>query len=256
MKEAYTNEKRQMFFGEEAKRLLDQKNDIKFYNENESGIHRVDKERWSEAQEYEKDTWISNPHLDDDRNSEHFLRFDSLQKILEIQNTYENIIELGCGPFTNLRLMSPIIKPKKIKLLDPLINEYLKLPNCTYKNNTLNGCPVDFINSPIEEYKSEIKYDLVIMINVIEHCYDVELIFQKINSILKKDGIFIFSDVFFENGYEMANNTYDAGHPLRLSKTKLDFLLEDYETIYEKYYHGLYSQDWRNDIYYIGKKIT
>lgn len=253
MKKLYVNDEIKILYDEKAEKFLKETNDLNFFNEVEQGIHKVTHERWKLAQKYERKTWMENSWINDDRNHEHLERFDFLKSIKE--SNIKEIIELGCGPFTNMRLISNILKPEKITLLDPLISEYLNHPNCAYKTGSLNGYDVNLICSSIEISDIRNTFDAVVMINVIEHCFDVDSIFYKIESILKKNGYFIFSDVYFSDVKLLATNIYDAGHPLRLSKNKLEKLLEPFEVIYEKRYNGLYSQELRNDIYFIGKKI-
>jgi hypothetical protein len=96
------------------------------------------------------------------------------------------------------------------------------------------------------------------MNNVLEHCFDINLIFTKIISILEENGIFIFSDVYFSKSdiVKLCENTYDAGHPLRISKDTLEsFLNNNFIRLYEQNFTGLYNQSWRNDKYFIGKKL-
>jgi 2-polyprenyl-3-methyl-5-hydroxy-6-metoxy-1,4-benzoquinol methylase len=255
MKKLYIDENITVFTDETAEKLLSENNDSIFFDKITEGVHKVPVDRWNHAQKYEKKTWMGNQGAKDDRNFEHLQRFDSFKSLENFNLQNQNVIELGCGPFTNLRLITETLKVSNISLLDPLINDYLNHNNCTYKNNLLNNIPVIIHNTPIESFETEKKFDIVIMINVIEHCYDVDLIFQKIIEILNPGGIFIFSDVFFNDVYQLSLNLYDAGHPLRLSEKKLKEFLKNFNTVYEQTYSKLYSQDWRNDIYFIGKKI-
>lgn len=254
MDKIYIDEEIRIVKGVNAEKLLEKNNDLEFFDSNENGIHKVSSNRWEIAQKYEKKTWMNNKLINDDRNLEHFERFNYLTDLDNLSNKNKNIIELGCGPFTNIRLFNHVLNPKNITLLDPLINEYLNHPNCTYKNNELNQVKVELVNSPIESFSFENKFDIVVIINVIEHCFDVDLIFNKILSLLNDDGILIFSDVYFTNVKTIASCLYDAGHPIRLSEEKLDKFLYYFEPIYEKRFNGLYSQEWRNDLYFIGKK--
>jgi SAM-dependent methyltransferase len=264
MRKIFITENVQTFVDDAASPLLESKSDIQYFDSVERGIHKVPAERWSLAQRYERKTWMEfSLSAKDDRNHEHFKRFNSLDSIKNELLKINSIIELGCGPFTNLRLLSNMLtKPQQV-LLDPLINDYINHEHCPYKLSTLNDNKVALINSSIEsfnpsDYNYEIPatYDIVMMINVIEHCYDVSLIFNKVLQILNNDGIFIFADVYFDDVLDIASNIYDAGHPLRLSSTKLDQLLNHFDPIFEQRYHGLFDQEWRNDIYFIGKKRT
>ena len=247
-----------VYQGKEAENLISQKNDSLYI---ESGaILKVDKDRWSDAQYYERKTWMDmGLGISDDRNYEHYQRFDSYKKLSEYQknNKIEKVIELGCGPFTNVRTVLNILPElKEIHLLDPLINDYLNHPNCKYKNRQMNDFNVITHNCPIEEFVVQEKFDLVIMNNVLEHCYNIELIFTNILDMLKTNGVFIFSDVYFneEDVEKMVYQIYDTGHPLKISYSYMNSFLSNFDEIYGIDLNGLYHQEWRHDKYFIGIK--
>ena len=257
MDKLFIDENVNVFTGKEAENLISEKNDKKYLKD--GTILRVDKERWSEAQFYERKTWMENAiNLADDRNYEHFDRFNSYSSLneLNIFDKKNNIIELGCGPFTNLRtFIKKFTNLNEVHLLDPLLNDYLNHLHCSYKNSNLGEHKLTCHSTSIEEFESGKKFDLVLMNNVLEHCFDIPLIFEKIIGMLKEDGIFIFSDVYFseESISKNLDLIYDAGHPIRVSKKALDNFLSKFEIIYERDFEGLYGQPWRNDKYFIGK---
>ena len=247
-----------VYQGDDAEKLISQKNDS-IYIEN-GAILKVDRDRWNDAQFYERKTWMENGlGFSDDRNYEHYQRFDSYKSIVEYQKDrkIKTAIELGCGPFTNIRTIIDLLPDlEELHLLDPLINDYLDHPNCKYKNKKMSKFNVVTHNYPIEDFKTENKYDLVIMNNVLEHCFDIDKIFKNILDMLNPNGFFIFSDVYFEKEdvERMVNIIYDAGHPIRLSSSYMYDFLNNFTEIYNLDLHGLYGQDWRNDKYFIGIK--
>lgn len=255
MEKLYITENISVFRGNEAEVQLKNNNDLKYINQIEKGVHKVDETRWEMAQSYERKTWmVDNLNASDDRNYEHLIRFDNYNSINHLLGKKTSIIELGCGPFTNLRFILPKLNVNTITLVDPLIDDYISHPNCYYKTKKINNIDVTTINSPIEKLNINEEYDIVLMINVLEHCYDIDIIFKQIDKILKKDGVFIFSDVYFNDVENLIKNQYDAGHPLRLSTHKLSNILDNFSPIYDDRLTGLYSQEWRNDIYFIGTK--
>jgi SAM-dependent methyltransferase len=241
--------------GKKAENLIKNQNDFIYYNSKEKGVHKVDTDRWEMAQNYERITWMEhNLSANDDRNITHLERFDNLKSLYDYNEKIKNVIELGCGPFTNIRLLTNFNYIENITLVDPLINDYLNHPNCSYKDKKLLGKDVELISLPIEKIDTQKKFDLVIIINVLEHCFDVENIFKKIYNLLSEDGILVFSDVFFKDVKSIIENIYDAGHPIRLSEEKLLEFTQKFNSLYLKFFHNLYGQKWRNDIYFIGKK--
>jgi SAM-dependent methyltransferase len=255
--------------GPDAQRLLEQESDS-VYLSAASGITRVPHERWETAQAYEATTWMSEgAHATEDRNSAHRDNFDGYRALQGMR--FAHAIEVGCGPFTNLRWIATACRIERCTLLDPLIMRYLSHRHCRYAGGLLrteekplsrllgttvahralrrairaiapawlaHGVPVaKTIAAPIEELPPGQRYDLVVMINVIEHCYDLRKIFAAILELLPDGGIFVFSDKYFdhEGVASFVRTYYDAGHPLRVDRGVLsEFMQRNFERLYEK----------------------
>mgnify|MGYP001770164804 CR=1 FL=1 len=162
MEKIYVDKNINIFKGEIAEKKLNEKNDKKYIIEN-IGIPYVDKNRWEEAQYYERKTWCDSPakYMGTDRNEFHEKHFGGYEQLnFGIAKNDLNIIELGCGPFTNLRLIIPKLYKRinTIDLVDPLINDYIEHTiNCTYKQGNLNNHKVNIYNTSIEEFILEKK---------------------------------------------------------------------------------------------------
>ena len=245
----------EVFQGNDALERLRNCNDAAYLGIH--GVVQVDKERWRLAQKYERKTWME-ASLDavDDRNFDHLQRFRYYQALGT--RRFERAIELGCGPFTNMRLLLDYISPPgEVTLLDPLISDYLSHPHCTYRDGHLKGVPVRIVPSSIEEFEVDVPFDLVVMNNVLEHCFDIERIFDRVNECLAPGGVFVFADNVFRKGEveELVKNQFDAGHPLKVTEDLIDNLLsKNFTELYREKYFGLYDQPYRIDVYFIGKK--
>ena len=122
--------------GEAAKKELELTSDTEFLTE-DNGIILVSRERWKIAQQFEKVGWMEKRvGARSDRNIQHMADFDHYACLKGL--SFRHAIELGCGPFTNLRLIGQVCQVKTCSLLDPLIESYLKLPNRSYDNQNLN----------------------------------------------------------------------------------------------------------------------
>lgn len=253
MEKYYVDQYHQIHFGENASKFLEQNNDTPFYTKD--GVLSVPYERWLQAQIFEESYWMSKGlAANDDRNYEHLERFLAYKAL---KGTYaKSVFEIGCGPFTNTRLIVPYLHGvEKIHLLDPLISSYLKHPNCTYSSNTLCGIPVTLHNMPVEEFLLDEKFDVVIFINVLEHCFNVESIFQKIKNLLNPGGTLIFSEAGIESKDVdfISKNQMDVGHPLRVTVEYMNKFLGEFQQEFRSDFKGLYNNKWRSDIYFIGK---
>ncbi|NLD92983.1 MAG: class I SAM-dependent methyltransferase [Fibrobacter sp.] len=255
MDKIFVDSKGKLFQGKKAAGLIKEKNDLMFLSDD--GVVSVSEMRWKEAQKYELNFAMKKQKAhSDDRNIEHYNRFDSYNILNELD--VDNYIEMGCGPFTNSRLILNKFKSvKKVFLLDPLIDSYIKHKNCTYKGDNLCGYKVNRLCSSIENIDSELKFDVIVLINVLEHCYDIPLIFNKLYDQLNKNGTIVFSEATIQkdNLEEIVSSIYDVGHSIRLSTEFVEKFLRKFEQLYRKDFYKLYNQPWRHDVYFIGRKI-
>src|SRR5262245_17085533 len=90
--------------GEEARRALESENDQSFLT-SDSGILRVPEDRWRRAQTAERKHWMTlGIDSEDDRNEDHRAGFENYRVLTG--RKFASAIELGSGPFTNLRLIA------------------------------------------------------------------------------------------------------------------------------------------------------
>jgi SAM-dependent methyltransferase len=276
--------------GDEALEALKNENDIIFLNDGK-GVVKVTIERWHKAQACEKKHWmIKGIKSANDRNDYHYEQFDKFRILKQLK--FNSAIEIGCGPFTNARIIGRKCKINKITLLDPLLCEYLGHPFASYNEKYLYSeyYPIvgkvirhflpyifkkyqnlfarkikiqEILNLAAEKIQNFKQYDLVIMINVLEHCYDIEEIFSNILKISQDNAYFIFEDKLYDS--EKVKNElmigYDAAHPLKVdSKIIEKFLDNNFRQIYKRIQSNSINIDgekitW-DDIYFIGEKFV
>lgn len=289
----YIGPDRQPHFDEEARKRLAAANDAAWISPGE-GIVRVPTERWREAQAYERGTWMEDAaHAIEDRNAEHAAGFHDYAALRG--RHFVSGLELGCGPFTNLRLIARSCRVERATLLDPLLPEYLRHRHCAYRHGWLRtgdtvrserwgrhlpgrvlrrilrpiapqwfaeGLPVaERLACPIETMPDRGFFDLVVMINVLEHCYDARAIFRRIHAITRPGSIFVFHDKMYDAPEVAAHaqERYDAGHPLRIDGAVLRAeLLAAFHPLHEasgehvEDYHGVDLTE--KVLYFIGER--
>ena len=275
--------------GQKAIEALREENDVQYLS-NDKGVVKVTAERWKKAQECERNHWLKKGiKTANDRNDYHYKQFDGYKQIKN--KTFRSLLEIGCGPFTNSRMIAGLCTVGKCTLLDPLIHEYLNHPFCYYTDDYLFSeyvpwlgkvtrklFPVFFrlylnifsrktkigelFNCTGETIPVKEQYDLVVMINVIEHCYDVELLFHNILTIVPPGGYFIFEDKYYDHQRVLSTlkNGYDAAHPLKVDRNVIDqFLSANFEVVYKRIQTNTMVFEGENilweDVYYIGKRI-
>jgi SAM-dependent methyltransferase len=157
----------------------------------------------------------------DDRN--HWWKCN-FEDYAALPRSVENACELGCGPYTNMRLVSEKVDIAHIHCSDPLAREYVTYPKAWLANACrLGRVSVDF--HPAEEcpFKSDY-FDLVIMINVLDHVRDAERCLHEAMRIAAPGGYFVFGQDL--TGAE-DRPPFNPGHPFLLTHTQLLPILKE-----------------------------
>jgi len=283
-----------IYEGEEAAKRIEDRN-LQTHIDGDRGIVSVDAARWKEAQTFERKTWMESlGKVSDDRNWNHRRSFDNYRIVSG--RRFSRAIELGCGPFTNMRLILQSADADEVFLLDPLASDYLNHPYCRYRGKKLGGLlradllkvlfagrnplralrelagnakvgglfgrDVEVIPSSIEAFDTDQKFDLAVMINVLEHCMDAEKVFNKILSLLAPGGVFIFHDKLYDDTFiaQTSKQIYDVGHPLRVTGKMIEgFLGSNFRTLHRKKFEdrsSFHGVEWTTQyLYFIGDKI-
>jgi hypothetical protein len=91
-----------------------------------------------------------------------------------------HVVELGCGPFTQLQTILPgRPRPASITLLDPLLESYAsKVRGCPYSTGKLLGTRVSLVAAPLEELELPQQADVLLMISLLQSVRDVPAAMQ------------------------------------------------------------------------------
>jgi 2-polyprenyl-3-methyl-5-hydroxy-6-metoxy-1,4-benzoquinol methylase len=183
-----------------------------------------DKNKWRQAGQeaefrfHQKNTWRpSSDFMDSTRRLFSHFAFAS--------NAYEGktIIDLGAGS----KLRTKYFTGSKIVAIEPLAERFTK---------EIHWCDLSdaekVYSSPAEERIDECidTANLLISINVLDHCYDFERTIENIAAYLK-DGALAF--LSFDK-----HNEVDEMHPLRLTETICERVFSKKGLIVEKYSKG------------------
>ena len=209
---------------EAASAALKTENDTQYWSD-EFGIIKIDSDRWLKAQEYERDTWMRHAtDASSDRDADHLLLFDNYDVLPHILG---DTLEIGCGPFTQTRVILRDREASSITLLDPLLDHYKSHQHCAYSMLL----PIPSLHAiPAEDLDDEAQFDIIICINVLEHVRDVNLVLNNIKRALRSGGLIVMG----ERTYDQLDITqlYDVGHPMRPKSNIIIDFMQQFDVIF------------------------
>jgi SAM-dependent methyltransferase len=205
---------------------------------NKAVVDQVPTERWQAAQAWEKAHWDNTQRLrakfgknlvwrllrlfgavpryrGTDYNEWWKERFEDYRFL---PSHLEQAIEVGCGPYTNVRLMLERTRFDHLVLSDPLIRSYARYdltlvselardPRCTLDDHPLEELPFN-----------DHRFDLAVMINVLDHVRDARACMRNLLRVLKPGGIVIIGQEL-TSADDLARIDADPGrigHPVTL----------------------------------------
>lgn len=220
---------------------------------------RVDEQRWKQAQAWEEAVWVRAarrhgwrraawavawPVVDllklrigegNDWNLWWAKQFDNYSFL---PKQVENHIELGCGPFTNTRVIFDLGHSAKHTICsDPLAKTYVNFRG-RWLSKQYRAANLLVDDHPIEECPFASNYfDTVVMINVLDHVRDADLCMQHAIRILKPGGHFIIGQDLTTD--EDARNQpegfdHDTGHPILMLREDVDKHLGNFKQVLRK----------------------
>ena len=188
-------------------------------------VRRVSIDRWREAQEWELGLWkeaqtrrgwhrlvvpVAQPILaafgsdrgqGDDWNHWWADRFDDYSFLPKDLGDY---IELGCGPFTNTRLITRGRTARRLICSDPLVRTYIHFKHRWLADAYREGL-ILIDDHPLEEIPyAPATFDVVVVINVLDHVYDFDLCMTNAVGLVRPGGYFVI-------GQDLANEGRGPG---------------------------------------------
>lgn len=219
-------------------------------------ILEVSEKLWSEAQEFERNLWVKS----NQRNSYlkvlakfvkaakrprmlfNYIRYcdfycgddwnywwmEQFENYKVLSKYFEKGLEIGCGPYTNIRLVSRRCKIKEIYCCDPLIDVY-KSFNLTWLSSQVSRGKISISNDKGEDLKFNDNYfDLVICINVLDHVQNAENVLKEMVRVSKRGGVIVLGQELSDED-DLSNRIVrdDIGHPIKIHHTTLDTILNE-----------------------------
>lgn len=209
-------------------------------------MRKVDHERWQAAQRWELDLWRREARvtprahvrrllsslglvrladravgLGDDWNQWWKERFDDYSFL---PARVERALELGCGPFTNIRLIMMDHTFNSVCCSDPLAREYLGFRG-TWLAEAFRRGLVEIDDHPAEQVPfPDNHFDVTVMVNVLDHVQDLDLCLATAIRVTRPGGILILGQDLTDDRDD-AGIGKDLGHPIRVTHDELDEIL-------------------------------
>jgi SAM-dependent methyltransferase len=212
---------------------------------------RVGKERWHEAQRWELALWAGQQRKrglrglawalarrlpvglrparvhGDDWNTWWAARFDDYAFLPRDLGDY---VELGCGPYTNTRMILEGRTAGRVVCSDPLAREYARYRG-RWLAEAMRAGRVELDDHPIEELPfGPESFDVVVMINVLDHVRDAIACLETATTLVRPGGWFLLGQDL-TSAEDRARNAEDVGHPIRLDRSELQPYLERFEAV-------------------------
>jgi len=187
-------------------------------------------ERWKIAQQGERQCWY---YIRNKVNSKKYLQSKAnywhnvLEELPEVKITEDTkILDVGCGPSGILLA----VDSGKRTGLDSLMNYYLD--SFPY----LHQMDVEWINGTIEDFYPSEKFNVIFMMNSLDHVKNPQLAVESAKRLLLEGGYLIVSlnchNYTFLKRYFIKFNKYvDTYHPFQWDKKDVLNLLRDFEMI-------------------------
>lgn len=160
-------------------------------------------------------------------NSNNFTYYNAIRILDKYLKQNSNILDIGCGVgVLDFYLTKKGNKVFGIDVSSKAIKVATESARLIFKNNLPKFSQLDFLKARIK-----IKFDVVIMFEVLEHLKNDKKAIQKINSLLKKNGLLILSSPsnnapLYKLGL-LDQFDKDVGHLRRYSRVDLIALVEE-----------------------------
>jgi SAM-dependent methyltransferase len=204
---------------------------------------KVSEDRWQQAQRFELGIWsdiYALYHTGRRARLMRLLRLLTLRRPAPVEmdawnhwwaekfegyhflpDQIENAIELGCGPFTNMRLILPGRQIGHVFCSDPLARRYVALKG-TWLSRAWRRGEVLIDDHPIENCPFASDYfGLVVLVNVLDHVQDAVLCLRQAIRITGPEGYLIIGQDLSDEE-DLRATAQDVGHPVKIPREALD----------------------------------
>jgi len=183
---------------------------------------------------------------------------DQFEGYAAVPAQIDELIELGCGPFTNTRLLLKGRTVRRVICSDPLAREYVRFQRGWLAQQYRNAS-VLIDDHPVEEcpYRDE-SFDVVLMINVLDHVRDADLCLKNASRIVRQGGLLLLGQDLTDEE-DLRKTANDTGHPIKLDAEAIEPHLGPFDPILSRQLgrsEGRNPEGHCGTLIFIGRKRT
>ncbi len=225
---------------------------------------QVSESRWSAAQEFERSCWAGSNRRNGllklgkrlllatrhPRQLARIVRFrdwycgddwnywwlDAFAGYRALPWSIGSALEVGCGPYSNLRLIGRVLPVGDVTCADPLMDEYLGY-RFTWVATQARRRRIRALTCPAESLPlDDASFDLVVCINVLDHVQDMPRCLAEMHRVLRPGGhIVLGQELTDETDSRLDVVREDVGHPIKVEHETLDGQMSGrYEPVFKR----------------------
>lgn len=152
-------------------------------------------------------------------------RTDLLKRLLSEINSRGDILDIGCGLGTEL----------------PLLSEYGTVTALDKNEESMSYVPDSYkkLLIPVEQLDEKEKYNLIVMLDVLEHIKHEEEALARVKAALKPDGVLLIIVPAYD--FLFGPHDLNAGHYRRYSAKTLRTVISGFKEVQITYWNSLLS---------------
>ena len=156
-----------------------------------------------------------------------------------------SVLEAGCGPTGVFILFSQ--KQKNYDILDPLLDEYESLYAHAFNAGTKFACA-------LEELEAKKSYDIILVINAIDHCQDITAFLAKLHQLLAPGGKVYIAVNTHKRKWTAA--LWRLFQPLLEPHHPFHFTTAQFKTLFERLFRVVEVADIEEDVLWINRRAA
>jgi SAM-dependent methyltransferase len=214
-----------------------------------SGVVRVSESRWLAAQQWEEQVWkevdsrpvplrsrikralmeagLLKPGLYDYGNDWNVWWSQQFDRYAVLPRRVSEAVEIGCGPFTNLRVVQRYVSIRRMTACDPLADSYLRMRNnwlsFAHRKGQISVHVAGGEELPLEDDR----FDLAVLINVLDHVRDATQVLASMLRVVRPAGFIVVGQEVADSA-DLAKGDVDTGHPIHPTEPFLAASLEEH----------------------------